>query len=86
MVCSLVSFGGGGLAGVIVEQCKECSKVGLAGDSPAGVIVECGKECSKVGLAGYGLVGIVEEYCCSWGMGVRFLREYSLHLGESFVV
>jgi hypothetical protein len=65
MVCLLVSFGGGGLAGVIVEWGKDCLKVGSAGD---------------------GLVGVIEEHCHCWSMGVRFLREWGLRLGESFVV
>jgi hypothetical protein len=86
MVCSLVSFRGGGLAGVIVEQGKECSKVGLAGDGLIGVVEERGKECSKVGSAGDGLVGVIEEHCHCWGMGVGFLREWGLCLGESFVI
>jgi hypothetical protein len=85
-VCSLVSFRGGGLARVIVEQGKECSKVGLAGDGLVGLVEEQGKECSKVGSAGDGVVGIVEEHRHCWGMGVGFLREWGLHLGESFVV
>jgi hypothetical protein len=82
----LVSFWGGGLAGVIVEQGKEYSKVGLAGDGLVGVIEEWGKEYSKVGLVGDGLVGIVEEHHCCWGMGVGFLQEWGLCLGELFVV
>jgi hypothetical protein len=86
MVCSLVSFGGGGLAGVVVEWGKECSKVGSAGDGLVGVVEERGKECSKVGSAGDGLVGVVEEHRRCWGMGVGFLREWGLRLGESFVV
>jgi hypothetical protein len=65
MVCLLVSFGGGVLAGVIVGRGKECSKVGSAGD---------------------GLVGVVEEHHRCWGMGVRFLPEWGLRLGESFLV
>jgi hypothetical protein len=65
MVCLLVSFGGGVLAGIVVERGKECSKVGLAGD---------------------GLAGVVEEHRRFWGMGVGFLREWGLRLGESFVV
>jgi hypothetical protein len=65
MVCLLVSFGGGVLAGVVVGRGKECSKVGSAGDS---------------------LVGVVEEHRHCWGMGVGFLREWGLRLGESFVV
>jgi hypothetical protein len=40
MVYPLVSFGGGGLASVVVERGKECSKVGSAGDSLVGVIEE----------------------------------------------
>jgi hypothetical protein len=86
MVCSLVSFGGGGLTGIIVEQGKEYSKVGSAGDGLVGAIEEQGKECWKVGLAGDGLVGVVEEHRHCWGMGVGFLREWGLCLGESFGV
>jgi hypothetical protein len=86
MVCLLVSFGGGVLAGVIVGWGKECSKVGSGGDDLVGVIVERGKECSKVGSAGDGLVGVVEEHRHCWGMGVGVLRQWGLRLGESFVV